>query len=239
MRVDSRCALVSVPTLSRRSCLCFAYGPRKPPRFGPNGSPRANDPMLPSRNVPRAALRSALGYLLLPLWGGRIGSRPEARGQRPEARGGRREARGNNQTAGKLWCDPQQVSKDHAKRGDCPRVFLMVRRCFYPSSQGDPAYVSLAVLENRPDLGRTVRPVRTIQCSRRASVPRAALRSALGYLLLPLWGRRIGSRPEARGKRPEGTAKQPENFGAILRRYPRITQNAGTVPGYFSAWKRL
>ena len=66
-----------------------------------------------------------------------------------------------------------------------------------------------------------------------ASVPRAALRSALGYLLLPLWGGRIGSRPEARGQRREGTAKQPENFGAILRRYPRITQIAGTVPGYF------
>jgi hypothetical protein len=122
-----------------------------------------------------------------------------------------------------------------------------VRPFFYPSSQGDPAYVSLSVLENRPDLGRTVRLGRTIQCSRRASVPRAALRSALGYLLLPLWGGRIGSRPEARGQRPEargqrreargerreGTAKQPENFGAILSRYPRITQNAGTVPGYF------
>ena len=38
---------------------------------------------------------------------------------------------------------------------------------------------------------------------------------------------------QARGQRREGTAKQPENFGAILRRYPRITQNAGTVPGYF------
>ena len=118
-------------------------------------------------------------------------------GQRPEAGG-------NSQTAGKLWCDPPQVSKDHdacrlasqefsdhPKRGDCPRVFLKVRPCFYPSSQGDPAYVSLSVLENRPDLGRTVRLGRTIQCSRRASVPRAALRSALGYLLLPLWGRRI------------------------------------------------
>ena len=86
-------------------------------------------------------------------------------------------------------------------------------------------YVSLSVLENRRDLGRTVRLGRTIQCSRRASVPRAALRCALGYLLLPLWGRRIGSRPEARGVRLEGTAKQPENFGAILRRYPRITMH--------------
>jgi len=27
-----------------------------------------------------------------------------------------------------------------------------VRSCFYPSYQGDPAYVSLSVLENRPDL---------------------------------------------------------------------------------------
>ncbi len=34
-------------------------------------------------------------------------------GQRPEARGGRREAGENSQTAGKLWCDPQKVSKDH------------------------------------------------------------------------------------------------------------------------------
>ena len=103
-----------------------------------------------------------------------------------------------------------------------------VRPCFYPRSQGDPADVSLSVLENRQNLGRTVRPVRTIQCSHCASVPRAALRSALGYLLLPLWGRRIGSRPEARGGRPEGTAKQPENFGAILRRYPRITMHVAS-----------
>ena len=108
-----------------------------------------------------------------------------------------------------------------------------VRPCFYPSSQGDPAYVSLRVLENRPDLGRTDRLGRAIQSPLRASVPRAALRYALGYLILPLWGGRIGSRPEARGQRREGTAKQPENFGAILRRYPRITQNAGTLPGYF------
>ena len=32
---------------------------------------------------------------------------------REQARGQRREARGNSQTAGKLWCDPPQVSKDH------------------------------------------------------------------------------------------------------------------------------
>ena len=34
-------------------------------------------------------------------------------GQRPEAGGERREARGNSQTAGKLWCDPPQVSMNH------------------------------------------------------------------------------------------------------------------------------
>jgi len=66
-----------------------------------------------------------------------------------------------------------------------------VRPCFYPSSQGDSAEVSLRVLENRPDLGRTYRLGRTIQCSRRACVPRAKLRSALGYLIVPLWGGRI------------------------------------------------
>ena len=42
-----------------------------------------------------------------------------------------------------------------------------------------------------------------------------------------------GQRPETRGEKREGAAKQPENFGAILSRYPRITQNAGTVPAYF------
>ena len=57
---------------------------------------------------------------------------PLGRTDREQARGQRREARGNSQTAGKLWCDPPQVSKDHAKRGDCPRVFLKVRPCFYP-----------------------------------------------------------------------------------------------------------
>ena len=46
-----------------------------------------------------------------------------------------------------------------------------MRPCFYPSSQRDPAEVSLSVLENRTDLGRTVRRVRTIQCSRRAVLP--------------------------------------------------------------------
>jgi hypothetical protein len=46
-----------------------------------------------------------------------------------------------------------------------------VRSCFYPSSQGDPADVSLSVLENRQNLGRTVRPVRAIQCPDRAVLP--------------------------------------------------------------------
>jgi hypothetical protein len=44
------------PPFSRRSCLCLAYRPRKPPKFGPNVSPSANDPMLPSRS---SASRSA------------------------------------------------------------------------------------------------------------------------------------------------------------------------------------
>ena len=70
MRVDSRCVQISIPTLIRRPYLCLASRPEKPPRFGPSVSPSANDPMLPSRNVPRATLRSALGYLILPLWGG-------------------------------------------------------------------------------------------------------------------------------------------------------------------------
>ena len=40
-----------------------------------------------------------------------------------------------------------------------------MRPCFYPSSQGDPAYVSLSVPETCLDLGRTDRLGRTIQCS--------------------------------------------------------------------------
>jgi hypothetical protein len=94
----------------------------------------------------------------------------------------------------------------------------------------------LASSKTAQDLGRTVRLGRTIQCSRRASVPRAALRSALGYLLLPLWGGRIGSRPEARGGRRERTAKQPENFGAILRRYPRITHSTEALRPRQRVW---
>ena len=91
-----------------------------------------------------------------------------------------------------------------------------VRPRFYPNSQGDPAEVSLSVLENRPDLGRTDRPLRTIHCSRRANVPRAALRSALGYLILPLWGGRIGSRPEARGQRPEAGGEREQQTAGKL-----------------------
>ena len=122
---------------------------------------------------------------------------PLGRTDREQARGQRREARGNSQTAGKLWCDPPQVSKDHdacrftQNAGTVPGYFLRCALVSIPRSQGDLAYVSLSVLENRPDLGRTYRLGRTIQCSRRASVPRAALRSALGYLILPLWGGRI------------------------------------------------
>ena len=56
-----------------------------------------------------------------------------------------------------------------------------VLRCFYPSSQGDPAVVSLSVLENSQDLGRTDRLGRAIQCSRRASDP--GLRFALPWAI--------------------------------------------------------
>ena len=54
---------------------------------------------------------------------------------------------------------------------------------FYHSAQGDPAYGSLNVLANRPDLGRTDRPVRAIQCSRRAVLPVDQL---LADVLLPV-----------------------------------------------------
>jgi hypothetical protein len=46
---------------SRRSCLCLACRPRKPRKFGPNVSPNANGPMLPSRS---SASRSAAGLCL-------------------------------------------------------------------------------------------------------------------------------------------------------------------------------
>ena len=135
MWVDSRCVLISIPTRLGSRYLCLAWRPRKMPRFGPNVSPRANDPMLPSRK------RTQGGASLCP---GLSPFAPLGRGDREQARGQRREARGNSQTAGKLWCDPPQVSKDHdacrlasqefsdhPKRGDCPRVFLKVRPCFY------------------------------------------------------------------------------------------------------------
>ena len=53
--MDSRCALVSIPTLSKRSCLCLAKPPQKRPRFGPTGSPSANDPMSRSRKRTQGA----------------------------------------------------------------------------------------------------------------------------------------------------------------------------------------
>jgi hypothetical protein len=56
LRVDSRCVLISIPTLLSRPYLRLASRPRKPPKFGPNVSPSANDPMLPSRS---SASRSA------------------------------------------------------------------------------------------------------------------------------------------------------------------------------------
>jgi hypothetical protein len=74
------------------------------PRFMPNGSSRASDPMLPSRK------RTQGGASLCP---GLSPFAPLGRTDREQARGQRREARENSQTAGKLWCDPQKVSKDH------------------------------------------------------------------------------------------------------------------------------
>ena len=41
----------------------------------------------------------------------------------------------------------------------------------YQFSQGDLAYVSLSVLENRPNLGRTYRTVRAIQSPDRSVLP--------------------------------------------------------------------
>jgi len=55
-RVDSRWVLISIPTRLRSRYLCRASLPRKLTRFGPNGSPSANDPMLLSRS---SASRSA------------------------------------------------------------------------------------------------------------------------------------------------------------------------------------
>jgi len=54
----SCCVLISIPTLLRSPYLCLTSRPRELPRFGPNVSPSANDPMLPSRSsVSRSAPR--------------------------------------------------------------------------------------------------------------------------------------------------------------------------------------
>jgi hypothetical protein len=58
-----------------------------------------------------------------------------------------------------------------------------VRPYFYSKSQGYPTYVSLTILENRPDLGRTDGHVRTIQCFCLAVLPVDRL---LADLLLPV-----------------------------------------------------
>jgi hypothetical protein len=50
-RVDSRCVLISIPTRLRSRYLCRASRPRKLAEFGPNVSPSASDPMLPSRST--------------------------------------------------------------------------------------------------------------------------------------------------------------------------------------------
>ena len=50
LQEDSRCVLVSIRNPLRRSCLCLAYRPRKPPKFGPNGSPSARNLMFRSRS---------------------------------------------------------------------------------------------------------------------------------------------------------------------------------------------
>jgi hypothetical protein len=58
LRVDSRCVLISIPSRLRSRYLCLASRRRKLPRFGPNGSPSASEPMLPSRgSVSRSAAR--------------------------------------------------------------------------------------------------------------------------------------------------------------------------------------
>ena len=50
--------LISIPTLLKSPYLCLVSRPRKLPRFGPNVSPSANDPVLPSRSsVSRSAAR--------------------------------------------------------------------------------------------------------------------------------------------------------------------------------------
>jgi hypothetical protein len=68
-------------------------------------------------------------------------------------------------------------------------------------SQGDPAYVSLTFLENRQNLGRTYRPVRMIQCSRRAVLPVDRL---LAYVFIA-WSRTRRSKRKLAAK-PQATA---------------------------------
>ena len=73
------------------------------------------------------------------------------------------------------------------------RDFFACKFCGIASSLGFCLKLPEAVSSASPRLG-TIGDNRSTmgrRCSRRASVPRAALRSALGYLLLPLWGGRI------------------------------------------------
>ena len=63
-----------------------------------------------------------------------------------------------------------------------------VRPFFYPSARGDPAYVSYSVLENRRDLGRTVRPVRAIQCSHTLPYPGRRFAPPWAFSFCPFWG---------------------------------------------------
>ena len=106
-----------------------------------------------------------------------------------------------------------------------------------PSSQGDPAEVSLRVLENRPDLGRTDRLVRTIQCSRRATYPgrRFALPWAISFCPFGADGSGAGQRPEARGQR-----EQPNSRKTLVRSSAGIQgsrKTRGLSPGIsYTIW---
>ena len=63
------------PPFSRRSWLCLAYRPRKPPKFGPNVSPNANGPMLPSRSsASRSIACCRPGYQ----WKRKLAAKPQA-----------------------------------------------------------------------------------------------------------------------------------------------------------------
>ena len=53
--------------------------------------------------------------------------RAEAK-QPEQARGLRREARGNSQTAGKLWCDHQQVSNDHDACSSTRKISVLAQQ---------------------------------------------------------------------------------------------------------------